>query len=186
MHIFIEELLSKKKSAMDYVLIVVYIMLGLSVTFMLGFLLIVMMFSPKNTLIETVISLIPLAIFLAWFGIYKLIGLRSVEYEYTVINNNLDIDKIVSKKSRKRVVSVDIKSIEIMACTDDEENNDIYLNPPEETKIINCSALNKNMNTYFISTAFDGGRKMVIFQPTTKITEALAKFNPRLVKIYNP
>ena len=46
------------------------------------------------------------------FGAFKLSNLLSVEYEYIVINRDLDIDKIVSKSSRKRIVSVKLNEVQ--------------------------------------------------------------------------
>ncbi len=53
--------------------------------------------------------------FLFVFGIYVawyLITSLNLEYEYCVTNNDLTIDKIIAKRKRKRIASVEINKIE--------------------------------------------------------------------------
>ncbi|MCH5212166.1 MAG: hypothetical protein J1G06_04055 [Oscillospiraceae bacterium] len=126
-----------------------------------------------------------LLIAFAWYGIYLLINTFNVEYEYVIVNNDLDIDKVMSKKGRKHLVSVDIKNATLMARIDDEENNSIYKNPPEGVKILNYSAMSNSGFTYFIDCSVEDERKIILWQPTQKMVEALWKYNPRAVKKYN-
>ena len=44
----------------------------------------------------------------AGYGTYFYVQNTDVEYEYTFTNGELDIDKIIAKKRRKSLVSVDI------------------------------------------------------------------------------
>jgi len=48
----------------------------------------------------------------AMYGAHKLSGLLNLEYEYIVINRDLDIDKITAKSSRKRIVSVKLNEVQ--------------------------------------------------------------------------
>ena len=48
----------------------------------------------------------------AIYGGYKLISLLSIEYEYIYTNGDLDVDKIVAKSNRKRVVSIKCSEVE--------------------------------------------------------------------------
>ncbi len=45
------------------------------------------------------------------FGAYKLYSMLSVEYEYIITNSTMDIDKIIAKSSRKRVISFDLSAV---------------------------------------------------------------------------
>ena len=45
------------------------------------------------------------------YGAYRLSGLLNVEYEYIVVNRDMDIDKIIAKSSRKRIVSVKLNEV---------------------------------------------------------------------------
>ncbi len=46
-----------------------------------------------------------------WLAVYIMQGLN-VEYEYIVTNDDLDIDKISGKRKRKRLISIDLKSVD--------------------------------------------------------------------------
>lgn len=121
----------------------------------------------------------------AWYGIYLLLNTFNVEYEYVIVNNEIDIDKVMSKKGRKHLVSVDIKNATLMARIDDNENNSIYKNPPEGVKILNYSAMSNSGFTYFIDCSVEEERKIILWQPTRKMVETLWKYNPRAVKKYD-
>ena len=45
------------------------------------------------------------------FGAYKLSKMLNVEYEYIVVNRDLDIDKITAQSSRKRLVSIKLNEV---------------------------------------------------------------------------
>lgn len=46
-----------------------------------------------------------------FFGAYKLSKMFNIEYEYIVINRDLDIDKIIAESNRKRIVSVKLNEV---------------------------------------------------------------------------
>ena len=46
------------------------------------------------------------------YGAYKLSSLLSIEYEYIVVNRDMDIDKITDRSSRKRIVSIKLNEVE--------------------------------------------------------------------------
>lgn len=47
----------------------------------------------------------------ALFGAFKLSCRFNVEYEYIVTNGTMDIDKIINKSSRKRVLSFELATV---------------------------------------------------------------------------
>ena len=49
--------------------------------------------------------------FFIFLGAYKLYMMQSIEYEYIVTNSTMDIDKIIAKSSRKRIVSFDLSAV---------------------------------------------------------------------------
>ena len=48
----------------------------------------------------------------AIYGAFKLTKMFDVEYEYIVVNRDMDIDKITAKSSRKRMVSVKLAEVQ--------------------------------------------------------------------------
>lgn len=175
--ICIEELIAKKKSGKDYALTALYVTAGAVVSVVL--LLLGLIFS------QYVMPFVPILIAAAWYGVYWLLTSRNIEYEYSVINHYLDIDKITSKKKRKRLVSIDIKNVSLMANVKDDTANDVYKTLPPNAKILDCGGNSENLDTYFIDCVIDSQRTIVLFQPSSRIVDALWKFNPKAVKKYN-
>lgn len=55
-----------------------------------------------------------------WLGLYFFRGL-TVEYEYTLTNQELDIDKIIGRRKRKRMVTLDLSNAEKFDIYGEEE-----------------------------------------------------------------
>lgn len=184
MDIFIEELVKKKKSGKDFAVLALLIAGGLIITVAI---LVLILFATMSfgELAQIAGSVGMLLIAAAWYAVFFIYNSGNVEYEYIVVNNNLDIDKIIAKKHRKSMIEMDIKNATIMACVEDDANNYVYKNLDKSIKVLNFSANNPNLYTYFIDYNSDGDRQIILFQPTSKIVEALWKFNPKAVKKYN-
>ena len=61
----------------------------------------------------TMIPLIPLVVIAgSIYGIYWIASSRDLEFEYSVTNGDLTVDKIIHKRKRKRVVSFDVRNAE--------------------------------------------------------------------------
>lgn len=119
-------------------------------------------------------GLIFLSIFAAgflWLGIF-VISNANVEYEYIVTNNEMDIDKIIGKRKRKRMITVDLSKAD-----------DIGTYPPEsdieaDTTVHATSGLAKNAH-YLLVRHKEYGKVKVIFNPNEKLREAIAQETPK-------
>lgn len=118
-----------------------------------------------------------------WYGAYLLMSSRNVEYEYSLINSEIDVDKIMSKRGRKRIISLDFSEAEIVACIEDNEHNHSYKNPNKQVKLYNAVADTNKGYVYFVDFYHEGEASRLLFQPTGKMIEAIKKFNPRNVFI---
>lgn len=183
MDVFIEELVRKKRDRKDLVKAVGLACAAALVSIVLfnTMLILTSLYIQFSGLFGSVFTLLIAGV---WFMAYKIYNSFSVEYEYIVINSSLDVDKIMAKRSRKRMTSIDIKNAELMACVDDNENNSSYKHRNANVKIRDYSAGNEYLDTYFIEYNAEGQRQMLIFQPTQRIIDALWKFNPKAVKKY--
>lgn len=96
------------------------------------------------------------------------------EYEYIFTNGDLDVDKIIAKKSRKRMISLSTRSITGFGKYD--ENT-----PQNNFKIIKADLNNGTVAYYadFTSTKF--GNTRLIFSPEDKLFEMLKRYIPRSV-----
>jgi len=108
-----------------------------------------------------------------WLAKYLLEGLN-VEYEYIVTNDDLDIDKIVGRRKRKRLISVDLKSVDEFAP---------YLNETElrsDLTVLADDGTGYDMWYVFIDTE-SNGKIAIIFNPDDRtIKNIVGGLNPLL------
>lgn len=116
-----------------------------------------------------------------WYGVYLLVNSRNLEYEYILTNSELDIDKIIARKGRKRIITIDFKEVELCANIHNPEFKSQYENENNLSQKLILAGDMKADNVYFADFYRDGERKRVIFQPAEKIIQGLAKVNPRNV-----
>ena len=55
---------------------------------------------------------------IAWVG-YRAYLMFNVEYEYIVTNGELDIDRIIARRGRKRMINIKTNAYELIAPYDD-------------------------------------------------------------------
>lgn len=186
--LFLEHLVQKKRTVVDNIRTICVVTGGVILTFVLLALMFILATSYSSAdgggsgARQIIFTLGLLLIVALWYLIIYLLNSFKIEYEYIVTNNEIDIDKVLAKKGRKHLITIDIHNATIMARTDDAENNQAYKNPPEGVKVLNYSAMSDTGFTYFIDCNVEDKRTIVLFQPTQKMVEALWKYNPRAVK----
>lgn len=167
MDIFCEYMVKHKKSGRDY-LMMAGIVLGAIVLSTLTFAL----------LMGKVFGLEVLIFAAIWYGAYILIGRGDVEYEYILTNGILDIDKIMSKRMRKRIISIDFKSIEVCKPANGEKGSK---NPA--VKVLDLTGNIGAKNVYYVDFSKNATMYRVFFQPNAKILNNLKIVSPRLVNV---
>lgn len=177
MDIFMEYLINRKKDAKDIVIISGIVCATFLLTIVL--LLALMMFSQ----VPMVGSIGMLLVVGVWWGAYQLISRRNIEWEYILTNSEFDIDKIMAKKGRKRVLSIDFKEANLVARIDDTAHNYEFSGnqTSKNIKVMDFTGGKNIGETYFIDIVIENERKFVLFQPTSKMLDAIKKFNPRNV-----
>ena len=174
MDIFYEYIVKRKKETKDYLIIAGIIVLGLILSVVLLGLTII--FSTYLSGLGLVL------IFLLWWGAWTLMGSRNLEYEYILTNNYLDIDKIIARRGRKRLCTINFKEIEQCASTTDPMFGHIYRNTEGRT-VKNYAGDINAPRVYFVDFSKDAERVRVLFQPNERILDGLKKANPRLVAV---
>ncbi len=104
-----------------------------------------------------------------------------VEYEYDFTNGEIDIDKIVEMKKRKRILTFSIKDVELLAL----ENSDFikdFSNKPKN--VLTCIPSNYHGKIYTAMITMGSNRQMLKFAPDEKFLDLCFKLNPRAVKKY--
>lgn len=98
-----------------------------------------------------------------------------LEYEYLYFHGDIDIDVIKGMIKRKRVFSVNVKTLEVLAPTGSRE-----LQAYSNLKAYDCSS-NTGNKTYEMVFMKDEKKIRVIFEPNDTILQGMRLFAPRKV-----
>lgn len=164
MDTFFEFLVKRKKSVKDVLIIALVLFATTAIVFLL-----------------TYIYLTPFSMFalplqaLVIFLCYKLITSRNIEFEYCVTNGDLDVDKIANRQKRTRVLTVEAKSISIMAPLGDSR-----IPPHDKMEVTDVTSGADNANVYCVIYG-EGKGKVLYFEPTPAMVLEIQKRNPRNV-----
>ncbi|MCH5184890.1 MAG: hypothetical protein J1F64_02065 [Oscillospiraceae bacterium] len=171
MDTFIEYIVKKKKTAKDYLTMAAIIT---------GVLLLAVLCLLFNSLLFGIPFI--LFVFCCW-GAYMLITSSNVEFEYILTNSELDIDKIIARRARKRILTVNFREIEICAKPDDPSFKHIYDNTAGISRIERLHGDINSGNVYFVDFSRDSEKVRVLFEPNERILNEIKKINPRRVNI---
>lgn len=166
MDTFFEQIIKVKRKPAEIAMIIGIIIAAIAVIFLALFF-VMPIFLPFGLIL----------ILGAGFGAYKLISMTSIEYEYIFTNGDLDIDKIIAKSSRKRVVSINCSKIERFG------KYNPAARPSSSVKKVYtlCDADDPNA-MYFIAPHKQEGLVMVIFAPDEKIKGVVEQAVPRIAR----
>jgi len=107
-----------------------------------------------------------------YFGLHYFTGMY-YEYEYIITNGELDIDKIVGRKKRKRLITITIGSIMAFGKFTDSTAEDQNL-----TKILAHDGIRENLYyADFKSTTY--GLARLLFSPNEKVLSNIKTNLPR-------
>lgn len=119
----------------------------------------------------SVVFLVPAALLgIAWYFVRQN---ADVEFEYIHTNGDFDIDKVISNSSRKRVVSVDLGRVDIIAPVGGPE-----LERYEGLKRADYSAKDPENLPYGMVCMLKGERKLLLLQLDEKMLASLKKWLP--------
>lgn len=169
--VFIELIVKRKKSNKDYLKIGGA--LALFVLLVYGAL-VLMAYVPY------VMTFFPLILAAGIFGLYYVITNMDKEFEYICTNGILDIDVIIHKRKRKRLVSMAAKDMEILAPIDSDDYKQNMKN--QSLKKMDLTTNTTDENVWFFVGAYKGSRVLVTFEPDERILNDLKRHNPSKVK----
>ena len=110
---------------------------------------------------------------------YLLKLFNHVEYEYLYIDKELQIDRILAKNSRKRMETLDLKEVEVLAPIRSHEL-DRYRNSNVKAKDYSSGAGGNDALKYMLVVK----DKRIIFEPTEEMVKTIKMFAPRKVFTY--
>ncbi len=165
MDIFGEQLLKKKSDTMDWLKRGMIVFGGIAIasilmaiSFATGFM--VLTFFAVGAL----------------FGAVWLLGNTSYEYEYIITNEDLDIDKIVGKRTRKRLITVKMNTVEAFGMYDGTQGEGC------DATVIATDGTNVN-SCYVIAKHKKHGKTMVIFSPDQRMVQLILNTLPYKIKL---
>ncbi len=109
---------------------------------------------------------------------YLMFNQTSVEYEYSFLNGELTIDKILGQNKRKHVTDLDIKQAEIIA----PAYSDDIISRINGIRTLDFSSGYKSDDRYSM-IVYDGKERIqVLFDPNENVIEAMHTMRPSIVK----
>lgn len=169
--VFIERMVKKKFEGTD-ILILVGIAAGILVLSFAGFVLGFMVLAfPMLSLLVTAGAI---------FGGYKLISMRLLEYEYSLTNGFVTVDKIMNRASRKRMTSFECESCEDIGLY--LENEERLKNRSFDQRVFATRFADRRDSWYMIVQSKKTGKTLLVFNPDEELLEGIKKFIPRHLK----
>lgn len=103
------------------------------------------------------------------FGAYYFVFLKlNVEYEYTLLNYDMEIDVIYSRSKRKKLLSFDIRQVEIMAPKDSPRLNSYH---PEKT--LDFSSRGTTAKAFAVMIPINQKNNRILLEPDKKMLEQM-------------
>lgn len=102
----------------------------------------------------------------------------SIEYEYSFLNGELSIDKIMGQRKRKHLAEFQMKEAEIVAPSLSDE----VVRASQNTKTKDFSSGRRTDRMYSMIVAGKDGRVQVVFEPDDKLLDAMYHVRPNIVR----
>ncbi len=163
---FLEKIVVKKKTPKDYLIIAGILLAG-----------VILFFAVQ--LVPFLSSFFLIIVVLIAYLVYQVVIARNVEYEYIVTNGDLDIDKIIAKRRRKRIFSANCKDFDIIAKLKGGYNDRRLVDAKHKIEAI--SSINSE-DVYLITLVYKGERTAVLFEPDERMLKAFKSYIPRKVE----
>jgi hypothetical protein len=123
----------------------------------------------------------PLIILAVIWGCIYVQAMFKKEYEYSLTNEELDIDVIYNKERRKRLTSVNLKNMNIMASIKDERHKDSILRAQHT---MDASDGKETNDTYVIVASTSKGLTRILITPNEQMLGLMYKQAPNKVMKY--
>ena len=110
------------------------------------------------------------------YGAYWLSSKLNVEFEYIITNVWMDIDKIINKSARTRILGFDLQKVTRL-----EKYNPAFLNNINKKDVVfACNPDGENVY-FMVAEKSNGGSAYLVFAPDKKIQTGIKKFAPRFL-----
>ncbi len=166
MDVFVEYMVKKQNTGKDVLLKVVYAVLGVGLLF-LAFIL-----SPFLGMFGSIAILAGCG---AVYGAYYLITSMNVEYEYIITNGEMDVDKIIARRRRKRLLTANARRFDEFGAY----NHQSMASRSFANRVYACTAPEDPGNYYAVFNHPTLGETLLVFTPNDKVLDSMRGFIPR-------
>ena len=167
MDTFVEQIVAKKKTGKEIAAIVL-VAVGLALIVALT-----VLFFPIIGVIA------PILLFGAGYGAWWLITAQNIEFEYCVTNGDIDIDQIIARRKRKRIVSVSSKKIEAVG----RYSPAVFAGRQVDRLVMAVTSPSAEGLYYFTYHSKKRGHTVVVFEPNERVKAAFREGLPRLIQM---
>lgn len=109
------------------------------------------------------------------YGAFKLSCRFNIEYEYIITNGTFDVDKIINRSSRKRVLSFELSTVSRL----EKYNPNLIANIDKSRLVFAC---NETDEAYLLVAEKEGkGSSYLVFAPDERLKGAIVKFVPKFI-----
>lgn len=173
MDTFYEQIVSKQNTGLD-VLKKVGVLLAM-VVLSFAFLFVLPSFS---NIIGTIFSTIGLFLVVGvLYGGWYLLIMMNVEYEYILTNGEIDIDKIMAKRKRKRLITVNVRNFTEMGKYDAEQLKGQTFN----STIMASGNPMADDTLYAVVDHAKHGKCLLVFSPNEHLRDGMRQYVKRTV-----
>jgi len=102
-----------------------------------------------------------------------------VEFEYSVLNGDIDIDKIMGMSRRKRLFSASCKDFEVFAPLASPLHGRYAAGAPNKLYAVTSM---KDEGIYFFVASYVEKKTIVYLQPNEKMLNNFSIYNPNVMK----
>lgn len=168
MPVFIEQIVKKKREATDILRIILVVLAAFVV--------------DSTFLVIGVLRFVFPAVFaISVYAAYNFIRNQSLEFEYSVMNGELDVDSIAGRRKRKKLMSVSIRRFSILAPAKEEYKAEFGSESIRNFIYAYISANSEGL--WFARFEDDAGLDTVLFfNPNERVLRAIAKIIPSKAK----
>lgn len=160
---FIEKIVKKQKKSTDYLLTVALVIVGLVIFLLLS--------NIKGLATFNLVFIVGII-----YGIYYVSTMRNIEFEFILTNDELDIDKIISRRRRKRVFSGSCKSFDVMARVKSDKYTQEVAGIKKRIEAVSSI---DSPNVFFATLNYKGDRTILFFEPDERMLTLFKGYMPR-------
>lgn len=170
---FVEKLVKRKKRGAEKLLSFMIVLSAI-------FLILICLILPILLNISLLLSISAFAVFGIGYLAYRLITGLNQEFEYSIVNDELVVDRIIAQRKRKNVFTGSIRDFKLAAPVTNSEFSG-YCN--RNIAQFDFRSGEEGTSDWFIVTAVKGVETLLVLEPDDRFIATFRKYNPRNIRM---